>query len=100
VVSRRNVLRGASLAVVGDVTLPVNTITRSRKSDMVAFVVVQSGTARLGEWLGYERDVAADYRAIFDEPPPNPSVLALSIDTNDTGSAAETLVGAIAFATR
>lgn len=93
-------LRSRLVGYVWDATLPVNTMTRSRKTDMVTFIVVPSGTARLGEWLGYERDVAADYRASFDEPPPNPSALALSIDTNDTGSAAETLVGAIAFATR
>ena len=36
----------------------------------VRIIVVESGPARLGTWVREERDVAADYRALFGREPP------------------------------
>jgi hypothetical protein len=44
--------------------------------------------------------VVEDYRTIYGEAPSNPQAIALSIDTNDTKSTAETLFGRIAFTSR
>src|SRR5260370_53464 len=54
----------------------------------------------LGQWALQTRDVEEDYRTIYGEAPPSPHAIALSIDTNDTRSTAETLFGRIAFIPR
>lgn len=51
-------------------------------------LAVQSGPARVGEWLGEERDVAADYRRIFGEDPPLAGAVAIMTDTDNTGESA------------
>jgi hypothetical protein len=79
---------------------PVNTLQRSQKSSTVTFVILRSGAEGLGRWTTERRDVAADYRKIYGERPENPKVIAISIDTNDTHSRAEALIGRIAFTSR
>jgi hypothetical protein len=90
-------LRSRLIGYVWDPALPVGTIVKSRKTGTVTFVVVRSGEAGLGQWVGQTRDVALDYRTIYGEEPTNPHAIALSIDTNDTRSTAETLFGRIGF---
>ena len=51
-------------------------------------LAVRSGPERVGEWLSEERDVAADYRRIFGEPPPLAGAVAIMTDTDNTGGAA------------
>lgn len=93
-------LRSQLIGYVWDATLPSETVVKSRKSSTVTFVVVRSGIAGRGEWLVDARDVEADYRRIFGQAPEAPSVVALSIDTNDTHASAEALVGPIRFRSR
>jgi hypothetical protein len=93
-------LRSRLIGYVWDPELPVGSIVKSSKAITVTFVVVRSGEQGLGQWAGETRDVAEDYRTIFGEPPPNPQAIALSIDTNDTHSPAQTLFGPIAFTAR
>lgn len=90
-------LRSRLIGYVWDPSLPVGSVVKSSKSGTVTFVIVRSGEGGLGHWTGEARNVAADYRMIFGEAPPNPRAIALSIDTNDTRSSAETLFGPIAF---
>jgi hypothetical protein len=90
-------LRSRLIGYVWDPDLPVGSVVKSRKTGTVTFVIVRSGEQGLGQWTGEARDVVEDYRMIFGEPPPNPRAIALSIDTNDTHSTAETLFGRIAF---
>ena len=61
------------------------------------FFVLRSGPGELGRWLTERRNVLEDYRRVFGEDPEDPRALALSIDTNDTHSEAEALIGRIAF---
>jgi len=49
------------------------------------------------EWVTERRNVREDYRMVFGEEPENPSVIALSIDTNDTKSSSETFLGPLRF---
>jgi DUF3047 family protein len=93
-------LRSRLIGYVWDPALPVGTIVPSRKVSTVTFVVVRSGLAGLGQWALQARDVDEDYRTIYGEAPPSPHAIALSIDTNDTRSTAETLFGRIAFIPR
>lgn len=91
------IFRSRLIGYVWDSTLTPGTIVRSAKVGAVYFVVVRSGPSELGAWKTERRDVRADYRRIFDEDPPNPEVIALSIDTNDTRVSASALIGRIAF---
>jgi len=93
-------VRTRLIGYVWDPALPVGSIVKSRKTGTVTFVVVGSGAAGLGKWVTQTRDVVEDYRMIYGEAPPNPHAVALSIDTNDTRSAAEALFGRIAFTAR
>jgi hypothetical protein len=90
--------RSRLIGYVWDPSLPAGTIVPSPKTALVTFVVVRSGGQDQGAWVGEQRDVAADYRAVFGETPASgPGAVALSIDTNDTRSRAEAHVGQIAF---
>ena len=90
-------LRSRLIGYVWDASLAPDTVVKSAKTGTVHFIVVQSGTTGLGTWMTQRRDVRADYRRLFDEDPPNPEVVALSIDTNDTRSSAACIIGSIAF---
>jgi DUF3047 family protein len=72
----------------------------SQKTGTVMFVVMQSGSERLGKWLTERRDVAEDYIKIFGEFPDEPRAITISIDSNDTHSMAESFMGPILFRTR
>jgi DUF3047 family protein len=93
-------LRTRLIGYVWDATLPVGTVMKSRKTGTVTFMVTRSGSERRGQWVTDERNVVEDYRGAFGEDPDDPKAIALSIDTNDTHSAAEAVFGRIAFGTR
>ena len=91
------IVRSRLIGYVWDPALPPDTVVKSAKTGTVHFIVVRSGMAELGTWKTERRDVRADYRRVFDEDPPNPEVVALSIDTNDTRASASCIIGRIAF---
>lgn len=90
-------LRSRLIGYGWDATAPAGTIVQSQKTRTVTFVLLHSGAEGLDRWITERRNVAADYRRIYGEAPENPGALALSIDTNDTRSAAEGLIGSIRF---
>jgi hypothetical protein len=90
-------LRSRLIGYVWDATLPAGSIVPSAKAATVTYVVTRAGSTGLGTWQTETRDVVADYHRIFKERPTNPRAIALSIDTNDTRSSTEALVGRIAF---
>jgi Protein of unknown function (DUF3047) len=85
----------ATLLYVWDSRALVGTSRRNAYSDRVHNFVLESGSARLLQWLAYERDVAADYRAAFGEPPPPVIGVALMTDGDNTGSRAIAYYGDI-----
>jgi hypothetical protein len=93
-------LRSRIIGYVWDATTPAVTIVKSQKTGTVMFVVMQSGSERLGKWLTERRDVAEDYIKIFGEFPDEPRAITISIDSNDTHSMAESFMGPILFRTR
>ena len=93
-------LRSRLLCYVWEPRAPADAVFTSKKTGTVTFIVLRSGTAGAGAWVEERRDVAADYRRVYGGDPPNPAALALSIDTNDTSSSAESLFGSIAFQPR
>src|SRR5207244_8540173 len=86
------------LGYIWDSRAPVGTRIKSPRADNVRIVVVESGGARLNEWRTYERNVAADYAALFGRQPPRVGKLAVMIDSNDTRGEAEALFGDLILA--
>jgi hypothetical protein len=66
----------------------------------VGLVVLRSGNAEAGQWRTEERDVIADYRAHFGEPPSRISAVAVLSDTDNTKSEAEAWFADLVLATR
>ena len=58
---------------------------------------MESGPARLGTWVREERNVAADFRALFGREPTRVGKVAVMIDSNDTRGDAEALFGDLMF---
>jgi hypothetical protein len=88
------------IGYVWDSRAPVGTRVTSTKAGNVKIIVVASGASPPDTWRVEQRDVAQDYAALFGRHPPRVGRVAIMIDTNDTGGAAEALVGDIVFARR
>lgn len=90
-------LPAATLCYVWDNRTPPETIAPSAYSDRVRLIVVASGAARVGRWVEFERDVAADFRAAFGEDAPPIQAIAIATDTDNTGAFATARFGDISF---
>lgn len=75
----------AALCYVWASREPAGTSGWNPYSDRVRMIVLESGKARAGQWVGESRDVAADFRAAFGEPVPRITGVLLSADTDQTG---------------
>lgn len=51
-------------------------------------IAVESGPARVGEWVTERRDLVADFRRAFGEDPPTAGAVAVMTDTDQTGASA------------
>ena len=67
---------------------PVGAVIRNPRTDRIRKLVVESGTARLNQWLDYERDVRADYERVFGEKPGALVGFAIMTDSDNTRSRA------------
>ena len=85
------------IGYVWDSRAPVGTQVASSKAPNVRILVVESGASRLDTWQRQERNVAADYAALFGRQPPRVGQVALMIDSNDTRSNAEAFFGELIF---
>lgn len=65
-------------------------VGKTAKYGPLRVIVVSSGRDGLGQWKRIERDVVADYRAVFGEDPPDePISITLWSDSDDTGSVSD-----------
>lgn len=71
----------------------VGRVISSPRTDRIRKLVVESGTASLGRWLDYERDIRADYRRVFGEDPGRLIAIGLMTDTDNTRSMAQSWYG-------
>ena len=70
----------------------------SQKVSTVTFVVVRSGDADLGNWLTETRNVYEDFKRIYgEEPKEGVGAVSISINSQNTGSRAESYFGEILF---
>jgi hypothetical protein len=63
----------------------------------VKVVVVRSGPAGAGKWMTETRNVYEDYRKLFGEEPPPIKGMRLQINSQHTGTAAESYFADVAF---
>ena len=78
---------GANVCYVWDANLPVGTRLDSAFTRRVRYVVLRSGTGAVPEWAREQRDVAADFKALFGgesaEVPPLIGI-AIGADSDNT----------------
>lgn len=60
-------------------------------------VVCESGPAEANRWIAESRNVAADYQRAYGRPAPHVKGLRLQINSQHTGTAAESYFGEVAF---
>ncbi|MEX2223782.1 MAG: DUF3047 domain-containing protein [Candidatus Rokuibacteriota bacterium] len=91
-------VRSRIISYLWDTTAPAGAVVKSEKTGLVTYVVVRSGTADVGKWLTESRNVLEDYKKIYGETPGEEvGAVSISIDSNDTRSAAESYFGEILF---
>jgi hypothetical protein len=88
---------GLAINYVWESRLPVGTVLDSAYTSRVKIVVVRSGAAEAGRWVGETRDVYEDYRRIVGGEPPRIVGVALMTDTDDTKDRAVAYYDAITF---
>ena len=74
------------------------TVIRSPRTDRIRKLVVESGSARLNQWLDYERDIRADYQRVFGEAPGALVGMAIMTDSDNTRSRAQAWYGPVQVA--
>jgi hypothetical protein len=85
----------ATLTYVWCNVRPPGTVIRSPRTDRVRKIVVESGRARLNQWLDYERDIRADFERAYGEPPGALVGIAIMTDTDNTRGQARAWYGAV-----
>jgi hypothetical protein len=85
----------ATLMYVWDNQAAPETVIRSRRTDRVRKIVLESGPERRDRWLHYRRDVVADFRRAFAEEPGALIGVALMTDADNTRTRAEGSYGEV-----
>jgi hypothetical protein len=90
----------AALNYVWDNRQPIGTTRPNIYTDRARMVVLESGTAKAGQWVTETRDLASDFYAAFGEDAPDVVAIALATDTDNTGESAASWYGDIEFLPR
>lgn len=77
------VLPFATLMYVWDGQAPAEQVLAYPRTGRVQYLVVESGPARAGRWLGYRRNVVDDYRRVFGGEPGRIRHVGLLADSDD-----------------
>lgn len=87
------------LTYIWDSTAPQGTMQSASSLPLVHIfaVVCRSGAAEANRWIAENHNVAADYRKAFDKGAPIVKGLRLQINSQHTGSAAESYFADVAF---
>lgn len=67
------------------------------RTDRIRKLVIESGPARLGRWLDYERDIRADYEKAFGEAPGALVGIAIMTDSDNTRQKATAWYGPVSL---
>jgi hypothetical protein len=85
----------ATLMYVWCPTRSTGSVIHNPRTDRIRKLVVESGPQRLNQWLDYERDIRADFRAVFGEEPGRLIGVALMTDSDNTRSQASAWYGPV-----
>jgi hypothetical protein len=87
------------ITYIWDTSAPKGTAERSTAIPFVHIfaVVCESGVADANRWLSETRNVAADYQRAYRKPAPRVKGLRLQINSQHTGTVAESYFGEVAF---
>lgn len=77
------VLPFATLMYVWDGQAAAESVLAYPRTGRVQYLVVESGAARAGRWLGYRRNVVQDYRRVFGGEPGHITHVGLLADSDD-----------------
>lgn len=92
----REAVPAATLCYVWDHSLPVGTVLPNAFTQRLRYLVVDSGEAQLHQWLGHQRDLAADFALVFgaeSEQLPTVSAIGVGADADNTGDSSLGYVG-------
>ncbi|WP_291065372.1 DUF3047 domain-containing protein [Hydrogenophaga sp.] len=85
----------ATLVYVWSTTDALGAVVPNPRTDRIRKLVVDSGTAGLGQWREHVRDAQADYMRVFGEPPGPLLSVALMTDTDNTQTILQAWYGAL-----
>ncbi len=85
----------ATLMYVWGNKRPAGSVVHSPRTERIRKIVVESGPARLGQWLHYERDIRADFERAFGEPPGPLVGVAVMTDSDNTRSSVKAWYGPV-----
>jgi hypothetical protein len=87
------------LTYIWDTSAPKGSMQSASHIPLVRIyaVVCQSGTAESNKWIAENRNVAADYERVYGKTAPRVKGLRLQINSQHTGSTAESYFGEVAF---
>lgn len=87
------------LAYIWDTSAPKGTEQSAGFLPLVRIfaIVCESGAAQTDHWIPEVRDIAADYERAFGKPAPHVKGLRLQINSQHTGTVAESYFGEVAF---
>ena len=87
------------LSYIWDTTAPQGTMENASSPPLIRVfaIVCRSGMAEENRWIAENRNVAADYLKAFGKPAPHVKGLRLQINSQHTGSAAESYFADLVF---
>lgn len=85
----------ATLMYIWSGKSPVDSIITNAHTSRVKMIVVDSGWDNLGQWHKHQRDLSADYKLAYGEPPGDVIGIALLTDTDNTKSETRAFYGDI-----
>lgn len=80
--------------------LPKGDFVPNPYSSRAMLIAVESGPAKVGQWLPEERDILADYRCVFGKEPPEAGGIAIMTDADNTKSETTGWYGDITLSTQ
>jgi hypothetical protein len=87
----------AAINYIWESHAPKGTVVPNPYTDRAMMIVVESGPARLNQWMNEEHNLYEDYKLAFGEEPPMISGVAIMTDTDNTGETATAYYGDIQF---
>ena len=72
---------------------PIGTIIPSPRTDRIRKLVVETGSARLGQWVEFERDIQTDFERTFGEAPGALVAMGVMTDTDNTHATVDAAYG-------